>query len=190
MRVALLAKGQTLAKFPGREHFDQTWGLNQQAQTRDDLDLCFVMDDLMLRLPAYSGPEFPEWLKTYPGRIMTSTAYPEWPTAEEFPIYACAHKFGLPLGISMYSSPDYMIAYAIMKGAKEIHLFGVDVLELKAQEMRAATAGWIFAAEALEIKVVVPQGSFFYLYTNVPVVMENGIYGYAQRPRIERLVRR
>ena len=188
MKIAILAKGQTLSKFPGREKFDQTWGLNQQARDRDDLDLCFVMDDVMLRLPFYDGPEFPEWLKTYKGRWFTSRKYDDWPTSTEFPIVECAKFFGLPLGISFYSTPDYMIACAIMQGATEIHMYGCDVLEIKANEMRSSTALWIGAAESRGITVTVPQGSFYYIYTRVPMVIENGLYGYVYRPRIEDLV--
>ena len=112
MKLAILAKGKTLEKYPGREGFDEVWGLNQIGQSHA-LDRLFVMDDLELRLPFYNGPEFPDWLKTYPGRIITSKPYPDWPTSEAFPIYEVAKNFHLPLGIAFYSTVDYMLALGI-----------------------------------------------------------------------------
>jgi len=68
-------------------------------------------------------------------------------------------------------------------------MYGVDQLALKDYNMRSATAMWLGAAEARGITVKVPQGSFYYLLTNIPVVMEQGMYGYVHRPRIENLVK-
>ncbi|MHA2086620.1 MAG: hypothetical protein ACXABD_23005, partial [Candidatus Thorarchaeota archaeon] len=107
--------------------YDKVWGLNQIATWSGiGLDKCFVMDDLKLRMPYYAGYDFVDWLKTYPRPIVTSRAYDEWPTSEDYPIKEIAHYFGLPLGISMYSTPDYMIALAIYEGATQIDLFGCD----------------------------------------------------------------
>jgi len=124
------------------------------------------MDDLKLRMPFYANHEFCEWLKKYPRPIITSKAYPEWPTSEAFPIKEICHYFGLPLGVSMYSTPDYMIALAIYEGATHIDMFGVDMVEAsKVEEMRSATAMWIGAAHARGVKVTTFTGSFYMFYT-------------------------
>lgn len=195
MKVAILANGATVQNYTRRvshlpRKYDHVWGLNQQATWQGmELDKCFIMDDLKLRMPFYAGYEFCEWLKTYDKPIITSKAYPEWPTSEPFPIEEIAHYFGLPLGIAMYSTPDYMIALAIYMGATRIDLFGVDMANEKGSlEMRCSTAQWIGAAHARGVQVKTFVGSWFQFFTHPGQVMETGLYGYAQRPRIETLV--
>lgn len=194
MKVAILANGETVKNFTKRlshlpRKYDQVWGLNQQATWQGiELDKCFVMDDLKLRMPFYAGYEFCDWLKTYEKPIITSRAYPEWPTSEDYPIKEIAHYFGLPLGVAMYSSPDYMIALAIYEGATNIDLFGVDMsTENNPYEMRAATAQWIGAAHARGVLVRTFVGSWFQIFTHPGYAMESGLYGYVRRPRIEDL---
>jgi len=140
-------------------------------------------------MPYYAGREFCEWLKTYEQPIITSKQYDEWPTSEAFPIEEVAKYFGLPLGISMYSTVDYMIALAIYEGATEIDMYGVDMAdEGGSYEMRAATAQWIGAAHARGVLIRTVVGSWFQFFTNPGQIMERGLYGYVQRPRIEDLV--
>ena len=186
MKVAILAKGKTIEKYPGRGGFDQVWGLNQIGQTHA-LDRLYVMDDLELRLPYYDGPEFPEWLKTYEGRIITSKQYDEWPTSEPFPLIETAHYFGLPLGIAMYSTTDYMLADAIREGAEEIHLYGVDCTSPGMDQIRCSIAMWIGVAMGRGIRVVALNGSVFRWWTYAGRCLEQGLYGYVDRPRIEQL---
>lgn len=193
MRIAILANGPTLENFGGnhvlRKH-DKVWGLNQQAAYKGmRLDRCFVMDDLKLRMPFYAGYDFTEWLKTYDLPLITSKAYPEWPTSKAYPIKEVCHYFGIPLGVAMYSTVDYMIALAVFEGATHIDLFGVDMnLESKDITMKLATAMWIGAAMARGVFVRTFQGSVFQPLTNPGVAMEAGLYGYVSRPRIEDLV--
>jgi len=196
MRVAILANGDTVKNYTKREShlpkkYDRVWGLNQQATWKGiDLDKVFIMDDLKMRMPYYAGQDFVDWLKTYEKPIVTSRAYPEWPTAEAYPIEDVAKYFGLPLGVAMYSTVDYMIALAIYEGAEHIDLFGVDMANPggHAPEMRCGTALWIGAALARGIYVRSFVGSFFQYYTNPGIALEAGLYGYALKPRIETLV--
>lgn len=192
MRVAILANGDTVKNFganPALRKHDKVWGLNQQATWKSVvLDRCFIMDDLKLRMPFYSSYDFTEWLKTYPLPIITSRAYPEWPTAREFPIKEICHYFGVPLGMSMQSTPDYMIALAIYEGATHIDLFGVDMVTVNTPEMHMATAQWIGAAEARGVMVRTFAGSRFQALTNPGCVHEHALYGYVLKPRIEDLV--
>lgn len=187
MKLAILAKGKTLARFSGSNGYDEVWGLNQQSQSLD-LDRCFVMDDLVYRMPLYAGHEFVEWLKTYTGRIITSRKYDDWP-CEEYPIQDVCVYYGLPLGVSMYSTIDYMIALAVMEGWNEIDLYGVDNVDSGSPEMRASTALWIGVAMSRGVKVNTFQGSFYQFWTNLGIGMEFGLYGYTYKPRVENLVR-
>jgi len=193
MRLAILAKGETLKFFPkGNDTpFDEVWGLNQQAKDKSlSLDRLYVMDDLMYRMSIWTGPEFTEWLKTYPGKIITAKAYPDWPTAESYPIEDIAKHFGLPFGIAMYSTIDYMIAQAIYEQWDVMDLFGVDNISHGQHEMRNSTGMWIAAAMSRDITVNTSPGSYYQFWTNTGIAHEYGLYGYHFRPRIENLVRR
>lgn len=186
MRIAILAKGETLSEYAEGE-YDEVWGLNQIGKSHE-LDRLFVMDDFKLRLPYYDGNEFPEWLKSYSGRLITSRQYDEWPSSEEFPLVEVAHFFGLPLGIAMYSTVDYMFAMAIYEGVSEIHTFGVDCRHgEKLDLIRTSIAVWIGAALSRGIRVTSKQGSFSRWWTYAGRCMEQGLYGYVERPRIEEL---
>jgi len=189
MKLAILARGSTLSEFPGNDQFDEVWGLNRVGETHD-LDRLFIMDDFKLRLVHFEDPEFLEWLKTYPGRIITSRKYDEWPTAEEFALTDAAHYFGLPLGIAMYSTVDYMLATAIMEGVDEIHTYGVDCpYKAVTDVVRTSIAVWMGAALARGILVTSRPDSFSQWWTHVGLISEQGMYGYTARPRIEDLVR-
>ena len=194
MKIAILANGETVQQFVKprtiKPKYDEVWGLNQQATWKGlDLDRCFIMDDLKLRMPFYAGYDFVNWLKLYDKPVITSKAYPEWPTSEAFPIEKVAHYFGLPLGVSMYSTVDYMIALAVYEGATRIDLYGVDMTgKVAPPEMLIGTAAWIGAALARGVLVKTLVGSMFQYITNPGIAMEAGLYGYVQRPRIEHLV--
>lgn len=194
MKIAILANGDTAEQFTKtgaiKPNHDEVWGLNQQATWKGiTLDRCFIMDDLKLRMPFYAGYDFVNWLKDYDRPVITSKAYEEWPTSEAYPIKEIAHYFGLPLGVAMYSTVDYMIALAIYEGATQIDLYGVDMSNKEVPtEMVLGTAAWIAAAQARGVYVRTFVGSIFQYITNPGIVLECGLYGYANRPRIEDLV--
>lgn len=188
MKIALLAKGKyTLPKFPGNEHFDQVWGLNQLAQTHE-LDRCYVMDDLKFRQSFYDGPEFGEWLKGYEGRVITSREYEEWPTAEAYPLVEVAKFFGLPLGVAFYGTVDYMLAAAAYEGVKEVHMYGVDCIDPGFEKVRCSIAVWLGAVMSRGVKIKVQHGSIFNWWTETGIGHEQGLYGYTDKPPIETLV--
>jgi hypothetical protein len=90
----------------------------------------------------------------------------------------------------MYSSPDWMIALAVFEKADRIDLYGVDVMQENAPEhMRAGTALWIGVALSRGVEVKTFPGSFYQYYTNPGIAMEQGLYGYVFKPRIEQLAR-
>ena len=88
----------------------------------------------------------------------------------------------------MYSTPDWMIAHAIMEDFTHIDLFGVDNQDKAAAEMRSSTAMWIGVAMANGLTVSSFAGSHHQFFTSTAVALEFGIYGYAFRTRIENLV--
>jgi hypothetical protein len=186
MKVALLAKGPTLKAYPGPDGYDEVWGLNQLGRSHK-LNRLFVMDDLIYRMPAWDA-ELPEWLKSYEGEIVTSRAYGDWPTAVEYPLQDICNTFGLPLGMCMYSTVDYMLALAIHLGASQIDLFGVDCANpMREERVRVSIAMWIGIAQSKGIRVTSQPGSFYQWYTVPGVAYEQALYGYAGPPRIEEL---
>ena len=192
MRIAILANGKSVEAFTRNTYeipYDKVWGLNQQATWKGiTLDKCFVMDDLQMRLPYYTGYDFANWLKTYEQPIITSQAYPEWPTSESYPIKDICECFG-PAGMAMYSSPDYMIALAVYEGATEIDLLGVDLNDPQALlEMQIGTAQWIGIAQARGVLVHTGIGSIFQYLTEPGHFIERGMYGYSKRPRVEDMI--
>ncbi len=195
-RLAILAMGTSIKSYPGRggdqykNPYDEVWALNGMAFFPDcqDIERLYAMDDFVYRMPYYSSPEVAESLKKYEKRIITSRVYKDWPTSERFPIEDCVKEFGLPLGISMYSTPDYMIAHAIMDDFTSIDLFGVDNLDRAVDEMRSSTSKWIGVAQARGVTVNTYTGSHHQYHTSTAVCMEFGLYGYAFKPRIETFV--
>jgi hypothetical protein len=182
-RVSLLAKGATLKSFDGE---GEVWGLNQLGKDFD-LNRLFVMDDLKSRLPHWDA-DLPDWLKTYDKEIITSKVYPEWPTSVRFPLEAVSKFFGMPLGISFYSSVDYMIALAIYEGYDEINLCGVDCANPRREHTeRCSIARWIAVAQSKKIRVITYPGSFFHWFTQTGICYNEGLYGYDRAPRIENL---
>lgn len=195
-RLAILALGRSIDKYPGRggdqykRAYDEVWALNSMAflPSCEDIDRLYVMDDFEYRLPYYNNKEFGDSLKGYKKRIITSRVYDGWPTAERFPVEDCVKEFGLPLGIAMYSTPDWMIAHAIMDGFTSIDLFGVDNQEKATAEMSLSTSKWIGVAQGRGIMVNSYLGSVHQFSTNTAFGHEYGLYGYAFKPRIESLV--
>ena len=143
--------------------------------------------DLRERLPHYASPEFAEWLQTYKQPIITSKRYKDWPTSIAYPLHQAVKEFGLPLATAYYSTPDYMIAYAIMTGVKQIDMYGVDLTNAGIVDMRMSTAQWVGAAQARGVHITALRGSALAAILDQGCVLERGIYGYASRPRIEEL---
>lgn len=180
--IKILAKGPSLAEY--QEEGGEVWGLNQLGKTHN-LTRLFVMDDLVYRMEKFD-PGFPEWLKSYSGRLVTSKAYPEW-RAEEYPIVEVCRHFGLPLGICMYSTVDYMLALAIYEGFSEIDLYGVDCNSRAHDHAKLSIATWIGVAMGRGIKVTSTPRSFSRYWTSTGTAYEQGLYGYVDKPRIETL---
>lgn len=80
------------------------------------------------------------------------------PLVEIYPYKDVEDLFG---SLYLTSSPAYMLAYAILKGAKEIALYGVD-LSISDHEyfwQRPCVEAWIGFAKGMGIKVTIPDVS-------------------------------
>lgn len=79
--------------------------------------------------------------------------YAEIPLSEAFPIEECVKRFGLPY---FSNTICYMIAYALMKGAKEIDIYGVNQAgSHEYAEERGGVEYWIGIAIGMGVKVTI-----------------------------------
>lgn len=112
---------------------DETWVVNAMAGVLAH-DRVFHMDDMRLQeLRAAANPKsnvagLANWLRTHPGPIYTSRAYPEFPGAVEFPLADVMTETGHGY---FNSTVAYALAYALylkktQGGPTRLELFGID----------------------------------------------------------------
>ncbi len=103
--------------------------------------------------------------------------YAEIPLSEAFPIEECAKEFGIPY---FSNTIAYMIAYALLKGAKEIELFGVN--QASSSEYFYEKSGveyWLGVANGRGVKITL-NGAKSELLTNKARFGGGILYGYNQ----------
>lgn len=103
--------------------------------------------------------------------------YQEIPLSESFPLERCYKEFGSPYFSNTIS---YMIAYALLEGAKEIELFGVN--QASSSEYFYEKAGveyWLGIAVGRGVKVTI-NGDKSELLVNKSRFGGDMLYGYNQ----------
>jgi len=103
--------------------------------------------------------------------------YEEIPLSEAFPIEECVKEFGQPYFSNTIS---YMIAYALLKGAKEIELYGIN--QASSSEYFYEKAGveyWLGVAVGRGVKVAI-NGQKSEVLSNKMRFGGNLLYGYNQ----------
>jgi len=113
---------------------DETWVVNKLGSVMDH-DIVFRMDDLRsprqcnLGRGANKDPDCTvhdtqtDWMKTHNKPIITSTAYPEFPTSIEYPLEEVINTIGYSYFLT---TPAYAAAFAIHIGVKHLKLYGCD----------------------------------------------------------------
>lgn len=186
MKIAIVGLGPTWIEYVnatearGGTKYDQVWTVNSGGGVIKS-DLVFHMDDLKVQEKrAEAGNEkignMLKWMKDGQVPIMTSTLYPTYPSAIEFPLERVIQKWGVAY---FNSTPAYALAYAAMLGAKEIALYGMDYNWAGASEVepgRACLEFWCGLLMAHGIQIKVPQGTTL-LDQNKP----HSFYGYDGR---------
>ena len=138
-RVLILGFGDGWQDYP-KDYDGEVWGLNMAAVKVPRLDKLFLADKLsdktdikngwyMGLMGEDKGKKFLITEEDYK-RIITEKnipfvschAYPDMPPYEAYPIKEVYERFGSDYFANCIA---YMIAYAILKGAKEIELWGV-----------------------------------------------------------------
>lgn len=148
---------------------DETWVVNAMAGVLAH-DRVFHMDDMRLQeMRAAANPKsnvagVANWLRTHPGPIYTSRAYPEFPGAVEFPLAdvmtATGHGY-------FNSTVAYAIAYALylkktQGGPNRLELYGIDFSYPnghKREKGRACVEFWLGLCSAHGVHLVIAQDS-------------------------------
>lgn len=147
-------------------------------------DLVFHMDDVRIQeRRAAADPEgmvagLLEWLKGYPGRVMTSRSHPDYPHLEEFPLEDVLNKFG---GGYFNGTGAAALAYAIYLEPKEISLWGYDYTyhsSHKNEKGRACVEYWLGRAQERGIEIRLPPKTSLMDSYEDSASDEARIYGY------------
>lgn len=128
--VAIVALGRTSPHFiteavnrgsSDKPPFEEVWTVNRgfRGFVHDKL---FVMDDF--RWIEEKHPAYAEFLKKHDRPIITSTLYPDYPNAVEYPLDEVCRFF--KEDCFAVNTIAYMVAYAIMIGVKDIYIYGAD----------------------------------------------------------------
>lgn len=164
---------------------DETWAVNAMAGVIQH-DRVFHMDDMRLQeMRAAANPKsnvagVANWLRTHPGPIYTSRAYPEFPGAVEFPLAEVMTKTGHGY---FNNTVAYAIAYALylkltQGGPNRIELFGIDFSYPnghKREKGRACVEFWLGLCSAHGININIAQDSTL-MDASVPDAEK--MYGY------------
>lgn len=139
--VALVAMGSTRMNYVGavmkagdvKGVADETWVINKLGCVYKH-DLLFRMDDL--RIPRKINQRVladkdnidvhtrqTEWMKNHEKPIITTTAYPEFPTSVAYPLEDVINTIGYSYFLT---TPAYAAAFALHIGVKHLKLYGCD----------------------------------------------------------------
>ena len=194
--VALIAMGRSRMNYIGSVMrmghrngvADEVWVINKLASVYQH-DLVFRMDDM--REPRKvnqrvcgdkdnktAHERMDEWMRNHDKPIVTSTVYPEFPTAVAYPLEAVINTLGYSY---IRTTPAYAAAFAIHIGVKHLKLYGCDYTYPEKEYRALAESGranleFILAIGMMKgMKVEVAKSSTL-LDTCVP--MEGYFYGY------------
>lgn len=164
---------------------DETWVVNAMGGVLAH-DRVFHMDDMRLQeMRAAANPKsnvagLANWLRTHPGPIYTSRAYPEFPGAVEFPLAEVMTKTGHGY---FNNTVAYVIAYALylkltQGSPRRIELYGIDFSQPnghKREKGRACVEFWLGLCSAHGIDIIIAQDS---MLMDAAVPESEKVYGY------------
>ena len=139
----------------------EVWVLGNQlsAYNGKSINRIFEIHDDLTGQP----PDYPEWLVKYAYKnLVVSDTFPV-PGQEIYPEKEASEI----LGGFLSSSPAYMFAYALLKGATDIGLYGIDmsVDDHEYFKQRPDMYAWIAFAKGQGINVVIPKETPLFVST-------------------------
>lgn len=186
--IAILGLGPSVDQYTdvvkrqgGRHKFcDEVWTINALGSVFD-CDLIFHMDDVKIQeiraeaAPASNIAAMLRAIKASKVPVMTSIPRPEYPATVGFPLEDALNIFGLEY---FNSTAAYAICWAIMQGAAQISIFGMDFTYAnthQAEKGRACVEYWLGQAQARGIKINLPKTTTLLDACNT---REERMYGY------------
>jgi hypothetical protein len=162
------------------KRYNEVWCINSMGSVLA-CDRIFHMDDLKVQeLRAKADPEgkigpMLEFFKRTKLPVITSRAYPDYPTSQAFALDDVVSKFGV---FHFTSTPAYAVAQAVFEEFDEMSLYGMDYTWDNcnlAEEGRACIEFWLGFAIARGCIPTIAAGSTL-MSTNHPV--QRRLYGY------------
>lgn len=170
MHVTILGLGPSVRQYleltkrvGGRHAYcDETWCINALGDVFA-CDRIFHMDDVRIQqIRATARPEsniarMLDWLRTTKTPVVTSRAHADFPALEEFPLAEVLTRF--PMGYFNNTAP-YAVAYALLKGATKISVYGCDYTYENvehAEKGRACLEYWLGMAAEMGVAIVLPK---------------------------------
>ncbi len=154
MKKLAIVGGSPSAKLaPFGDDSFEIWALGNQADRYPRIDRLFEIHDNLSEHP----PEYPQWLVGHGIPLVVSDKFPI--KAEHVEVYPEAATADLIGSVYLTSSPSYMLAYALLKGYTEVHVFGVDMAvdDHEYFKQRPCFEAWVGFARGRGVKVVFPE---------------------------------
>lgn len=154
--------------------YDEVWGISHMGGELRELDMVFAMDDMRLK-----GSHWPRAVeRDVP--LMTSTVYPEFPRAVEYPLGDVIEDLGL---IYLKNTVSYALAYAIHMKYERVGVFGVDFFYENSKLTERGMGCFMFyagIAHSRGIQLDIARNS-----ATMDNDRPNTLYGYAEQPVIQ-----
>lgn len=166
MKVAILGGSpstQMLAPFEDKTW--EIWVLGNQLQDYEGKRVTRIFeihDDI-----SDKDPNYPQWLVDQAKPLIVGGKFPI--NAKHIDYYPIEKANKLLDGEFLSSSPAYMMAFAILEGATEIAIYGIDMAVDNHEyfKQRPEMYAWIAYAKAKGIKIVIPEESSLFKGTYV-----------------------
>jgi len=145
--VTLIGKGSSELDYrlmTDKPVTDEVWGVNDIGMVYQ-LDRLWVMDDL--KKSPMKCPYFDEYLRQCNVPIITSRAYPEYPTSVAFPLKSALEHVGEGMTARLFGNTiSYACIYAEMIGVTDLYVWGVDFTDIS--DLEPYNEGYIPLATA------------------------------------------
>jgi len=166
LKVAIIGYAMGREKAPYGDAGWEIWGINE-IHKFDDVTRLDLLLDIHPRTTTDRFEYHKEFLRTTETPILMLEDYEDYPASEAFPIADITARFGT----YFTNSISYLIALAILRGATEIGLYGVDMASDEELAVQMPSCEYFIGiARGLGIVVDVPEES--------DMLQCPGLYGY------------
>lgn len=167
------------------QRWDEVWTMNAGFELYAH-DRLFMMDDLRVQASRY--PKVAEQLKSHDKPIITTVAYPEFPTAVRYPIEEVVKATGTDF---LTNTASYAIAYAMTTGVEDLFLYGCDFAypDRFVQEMGGQSTAFLLGmTRNFGMRYYLPDSTTLLGASSIKMVdghAHRPLYGYLSHPLIQ-----